>query len=672
MKKKREAVTWVQAGREWLGMPGYGFGFVCPSIIGKIRVKVPETKRLEDARADLSSYLMAFLAEPSNESDTSLYMIDTVLRWVAAAQASHQLPAFTKGKVLFSMKSVHGITDHTVAIPGSRMQTTVKILSWVLSEFQDCLQGKKYTPAAFDALERLLSGQKSAMVNSFRFLSAAWELDIPFQDIGGGIYAFGTGNRRRLLRSSFTDETSAIGVQMADYKNLTASILKRGGLPGATHILVSDENQALEAARKIGFPVVVKPADKEQGMGVAAGLVTEKAVVNAYREAKKYGGGILIEKHFPGRDYRLTVFNGRVIKTVNLIPGGVTGDGIHSITKLVSLVQQDKQHVRRARERGKPLLTLDNEAKEMLMEKGLSPHSIPGVDEYIPLRRKANISAGGTSVLVSPDKIHPDNLRLAERAAGFLGLDLAGIDLLIEDISRSWQEIGGMICEVNAQPQIGLGTSPKIYHEILNELLPVESRIPAILVVALPARMDWNFARQAWSLNKSLGVATAEGVWIGGERVTNISDSAYSIGTSLFFDHSVNAALVVMSAAEIRRFGLPADHFDLVLFDDPEYWSDEDRKVAGEAILLLVSHACAIAALNPEHFCLQPHLEKDKLVPPAEAIETGPWAVLRHIMIKILSQQDANNLQTDETQNQTGTQERAPKKCTGPIHKSRN
>lgn len=643
MNVRSKPLTWMQAGAEWLGMPGYGFGLFCPAIVGTIRIKMPEFWRLHNIQAELSGRMQVFRAKPAPDPNAPLFIIDTILRWVAGAQMHHQLPAFSQGKVLSSRKRSGGVTDYIVAIPGSRMQTTAKVLSWVLSEFQTCLAGEKENPEASDVLQELLAGHKTTMVNSFRFLTAACELGIPFQDIGGGIYAFGTGYRRRMLRSSFTDATPAIGVQLADYKNLTASILKRSGLPGATHILVADEAQAIAAGHKLGFPVVVKPADKEQGIGVAAGLVTDKALANAYREAKKHTTSILIEKHAPGRDYRLTVFNGRVIKTVNLVPGGVTGDGENTIEQLLKLTQQEEHHLRRARERGRPLLVLDSEAKDLLIENGLTPHSVPAVDEYIPLRRRANISAGGTSVLVPPDKIHPDNLQLAERAAAVLGLDLAGIDLLIEDISRSWQEIGGLICEVNAQPQIGLGTSPKIYQEILSELVPGEPRIPAVLVVSREERVDWDLVRQLWSLNERLGLATTEGAWIGRKRIMPRPDNAYAAGAALFFDRGVTAAMVVMNVLEIRRYGLPADRFGLVIFDDPEHWSDEERQAAGEAILLLTPHASAIAALEPKHPCLQAHLMKDKLMAHETEKAGSPWSAFGRVMRNILVPQGIDN-----------------------------
>ena len=75
-------------------------------------------------------------------------------------------------------------------------------------------------------------------------------------------------------------------------------------------------------------------------------------------------------------------------------------------------------------------LALDAEADELLAEQGLQVDAVPEAGREVLLRRKANISAGGTHRLVDPSQVHPDNLLLAQRAAALLRLDLAGIDLI--------------------------------------------------------------------------------------------------------------------------------------------------------------------------------------------------------------------------------------------------
>src|SRR5262249_45763162 len=98
-------------------------------------------------------------------------------------------------------------------------------------------------------------------------------------------------------------------------------------------------------------------------------------------------------------------------------------------------------------------ITMNADARRMLANIGYTPSSVPAAGEIVYLRSMANTSAGGTSVGVT-ELVHPDNRELAERAARGPGVDIAGTDLIIPDISRSYREVGGGICEVNTRPGI--------------------------------------------------------------------------------------------------------------------------------------------------------------------------------------------------------------------------
>ncbi|MCP2835026.1 hypothetical protein NK896_24170, partial [Salmonella enterica subsp. enterica serovar Typhimurium] len=58
------------------------------------------------------------------------------------------------------------------------------------------------------------------------------------------------------------------------------------------------------------------------------------------------------------------------------------------------------------------------------------------------------------------DQVHPDTARLVALAARVVGLDIAGIDLMVEDIRRPLREQGGAIVEVNAGPGLLMHLKP--------------------------------------------------------------------------------------------------------------------------------------------------------------------------------------------------------------------
>src|SRR5690606_29500602 len=130
------------------------------------------------------------------------------------------------------------------------------------------------------------------------------------------------------------------------------------------------------------------------------------------------------------------------------------------------------------------------------------------------------ISSGGTPRRVF-DEMHPDNARLCERAAQILRLDLAGIDLLMPDITRSWREVGAGICEVNAQPQLSGATAPESYAQVLGELVPKQGRIPSAIV--LTGHAEATLAEEVANLlaqrNLCVGTSSAAGLRIGAQCI---------------------------------------------------------------------------------------------------------------------------------------------------------
>ena len=270
--------------------------------------------------------------------------------------------------------------------------------------------------------------------NTIRFLAAAHALDIPTRPVVPGVHAFGQGRHCRWLESSYTDRTPVVGSRIARDKVRTAQVLRQLGLPAPIHERAPSQEAAVQIARMLGYPVVVKPADRDQGIGVSADLRDDAAVQQAFAHASGFSKDILVEKHVHGQDYRLTVLDGRLIKTVLRRPAGILGDGQQTIAALVAQLRDDPAHARAGTARGHGLLELE---------------------------------------------------RLAERCARALGLDLAGIDLIIGDIGQSWLQTGALVCEVNAQPQLGAGLTPGIYADVLRQLLPGPSRIPVALFVGV-------------------------------------------------------------------------------------------------------------------------------------------------------------------------------------------
>ena len=579
-------------------LSGSGFGLRQRAMLVELTVELPadcDLRALDDAmRSQVGEPLPEALASEPPGGAAALVL--RALHWASAVQRSHKLPVFGQGVAWALRDRPEGRgagLPFRAAMPCANPEAAVAALSWTVRRIAGLTAGRDDGAGPdLEALKALLARHGVGGVNMYRFLAAAHRLDIPWEPFVGGVYVFGSGRHGRWLSSSFTDRTSAIGANLARDKTLAAAVLRRQGLPGPRHRLVRSAAEAAAAAALLGFPVVVKPADRDQGVGVAAGLRTPDAVEAAFAEAAEHSKRVLVEKHFEGRDYRLTVFEGRVIKIAGRVAGGVVGDGRGTVAELVAASQRSEVMQRRARERGRQLLELDREALELLAEEGRSPASIPAAGEYVRLRRRSNISAGGQSVPVALEQAHPDNLRLAVRCAAALGLDLAGIDLIVEDIGRSWLQTGALVCEVNAQPQIGLGATPQVYEEILGAMVRGRGRVPVLLVVG--EAPDTEEALRALAARMSgpdgprLVCASRAGLRAGGQLLSAAYEGGFGAGRAALAEREADALAIGMTPAELLRSGLASDRFELLLLapaDPGPQWMQQPMQAIWRMVL---------------------------------------------------------------------------------------
>jgi cyanophycin synthetase len=487
--------------------------------------------------------------------------VAALLFWVREIQQAAKLPVLDLGKI-----TGIGPTRTDMRIPTfvHAFAPTYAVVEWLLDLFalaearKDLQAHMGHLPGRIEELNRRLI----ASANIPRLLRTAHGLGMPFVELPGGVFQIGHGSRSRWLESTFTDETPQIGARFARNKAFGASVLRQAGLPTPDHFVVRNLETAVKAAESIGYPVVVKPADTDGGTAVATGLSTPEEVCAAFERATRHSADILVEKHFEGRDYRMTVVGSELIWAAERIPGGITGDGRSTVAELVE--EQAADRARRDSVLGrKHALVIDDEARELLGRAGLDTGSIPLPGHFVRLRRAANIGLGGRAVGVF-DRVHPDNRALAVRAARALRLDVAGIDLLIPDISRSWLEVGAAICEVNAQPDLGV-FFPHIYGEVLSRLVFGNGRIPIVVVVGAPGDgvLVTDIARHLAAAGWVVGQAGPAGVLIGAEALGGVS--GWRDGARAFMSNQAVDAAVIAVDADVLQSGLPFDSFDVLV-----------------------------------------------------------------------------------------------------------
>lgn len=425
-------------------------------------------------------------------------------------------------------------------------------------------------------LDERLAKCRPGDTNSLRFLRAAHEARIPWDWVAGPWIQFGWGRNQCVLNSSILDSTTSMGVQLARDKVMCAQILRRAGLPVPAHGLVTSLDQAKVIAKRLGYPVVIKPPALDGGVGVAAGLGSVAELDHAWNETARHGAQVLVEKHQPGEDFRLLVFEGKMLWAVGRRPAGITGDGKQTVDALVNQANQDPRRGYQANASLRPLI-LDEEALSLLAAQELARHGVPEAGRFVRLRRAANISSGGTPVVVT-ELVHADNRELVERAVNLLRLDLAGVDLIIPDISRSWRETGAAIIEINAQPQLVAASQTHLYGQILASRAPNGGRIPVAVVIgtsgahAVAQQVLQNLEHRV----AKVGLASRHGLWLGHRLIGRAGLTPFAAGRALLAQRDTAALLLVVDDASVIGSGLPVDNFDLLVLPDSGAGSEEE------------------------------------------------------------------------------------------------
>ncbi|MBY4895575.1 cyanophycin synthetase [Cupriavidus sp. AU9028] len=424
--------------------------------------------------------------------------------------------------------------------------------------------------AAVDELRRLIDrhwlGPSTACI-----VYAADDRRIPALRLSdANLVQLGHGARQRRIWTAETDRTSAIAESISRDKDLTKSLLQSCGVPVPEGRLVDSAADAWEAAEEIGVPVVVKPYDGNHGRGVFTNLLTREEVETAYGVAMEEGSGVIVERFVPGNEHRLLVVGGRLVAAAMGETASVVGDGKSTVDELIDL--QINCDPRRGNTEDHPLnrVRLDSAARLELKRQGFTAESVPPEGRRVLIQRNGNVAFDVT------DRVHPSVAAHAALAARVVGLDIAGIDLVAEDISRPLAEQGGAIVEVNAGPGLLMHLKPAdgeprpVGRAIIDHLFPpapdgdplaADGRIPVVGITGtngktVVARL---VARLLQLSGRHTGLACSDGLYLDRRLVEGGDQANWDAATRVLKNRAVEAAVFENDSGTMLSEGLAYD-----------------------------------------------------------------------------------------------------------------
>lgn len=275
-----------------------------------------------------------------------------------------------------------------------------------------------------------------------------WSVDRP-----GQLFSLSSKEKTHYFFRSRGDAVSNEAVQVGRSKERTNAVLRDAGVPvpeGRNFGKESSDDELIQYAEMLGFPIVVKPTDGSFGRGVVSNIRSSGELADALEHVRRTLGfmEVIIEKYIPGRDYRLYVVGNEVVAAMHRLPPNVTGDGESTIRKLI----RKKNALRKKNPRliSCPIGT-DQETRNYLDRSGYTLKTIPAEGETVFLNDKANISIGGDPIDAF-DELSPQAKETAVKAMKAVpGLTHGAVDMII----GTNEEAAGYVIELNPTAQLG-------------------------------------------------------------------------------------------------------------------------------------------------------------------------------------------------------------------------
>lgn len=250
---------------------------------------------------------------------------------------------------------------------------------------------------------------------------------------------------------SMGDASDPKTVPICRNKGIANSYLKEASIPipvGKSFNKEISNNEILNYAEKIGYPLVLKPVDGGGGVGVITNIKNKNDLESnlIHLRDRRFRKEVIVERFFVGEDYRIVVLDDKVIGAFHRRAQSIVGDGKSNIKILLQRKNQERN--------ASPFLSgskikVDDKMELYLKEQNKTIEYIPNKGERVYLRRNGEFFGQRDSVNIT-DILAPEIKQIAIDAVKAIpGLKYGGVDMLV-NVDRN----EGVVNEVNAKPQI--------------------------------------------------------------------------------------------------------------------------------------------------------------------------------------------------------------------------
>lgn len=396
--------------------------------------------------------------------------------------------------------------------------------------------------------------------------------DIPFIRLNDqSLVQLGYGINQKRIQATTTANTNMISVDIAGDKAATKKLLGDMGVPVPKGYRIRDIDDLEDTLDRVGYPAVIKPLDGNHGKGATIGILSLEDAAVAFEKAKEYSRWVIVEQQLIGSDFRALVVNNRLIAVAKRIPAHVVGDGKQTIAELVEETNRDPRRGF-GHENVLTLIDIDQQSMRLIQNSGYTLDSVLKKGETFFLKTTANISTGGTAIDVT-DEVHPENVFLFERIARIIGLDVAGIDVIADNVAQPLRDVRGGIIEVNAAPGFRMHLAPSegigrnVAEHVIDMLFPpgAPARIPIIAITGTNGKTTTTrlIAHILKNSGRNVGFTTTDGTYIGNQQIVTGDNTGPVSAQLVLKDPTVEVGVLETARGGIIRAGLGFDHCDI-------------------------------------------------------------------------------------------------------------